>query len=453
LKEGVVATTIDPPEPKEDPMPANYLMSWMPKERRWKKLYRGTLYRVSCRQLGTPETKEGSWKAANEWWLATKSELDKPESDGRETRATKIGRLRRALKDWDDDDRRQVVDSLIGPGSYQYIVAQHDEIASDSKPHRADRSIESRAAEWRNLLLAGYESGEISAGRYDSYCLNIRKFVEWMGPKLPVESIDGPKVQGFYTFLAGKIKDKSCARTTAHGVLMTAKQFIAWLVENKEIAEPGNMRSKRIRFKQGSSSDIKTFTIDEIRAILKACDRVSEKTKLYILFSLNVGATQMDLAELRQDEVDWDAGTVERARSKTRERGGPVVKYQLWPETFALLTKMRAKKDPLALVTGEGNPLARRWVENGKARRYDLIGSAWNRLAKRMGFEKHRLGMKYLRKTSASILAQHPQYKYYGTYFLAHAPQTVAEKSYIKPSEGEFAEALSWLRAQIIGQG
>ena len=57
-------------------MPASYEMSWIAKLRRWSKMYRGKRYIVSCRQLGTPETKEGSYKAANDWWRQKLAEIE-----------------------------------------------------------------------------------------------------------------------------------------------------------------------------------------------------------------------------------------------------------------------------------------------------------------------------------------------------------------------------------------
>ena len=51
-------------------------MSWEPTRKRWWKQYRGRRYLVSCRQLGTRETKEASYQAANAWWLAKKIQID-----------------------------------------------------------------------------------------------------------------------------------------------------------------------------------------------------------------------------------------------------------------------------------------------------------------------------------------------------------------------------------------
>jgi hypothetical protein len=67
-------------------MPATYLMAWEQTRRRWWKQYLNTRYVVSCHQLDAPETKDGSYQAANDWWLAKKAEID--------------GKLPPHLRDW-----------------------------------------------------------------------------------------------------------------------------------------------------------------------------------------------------------------------------------------------------------------------------------------------------------------------------------------------------------------
>src|SRR3954453_14098616 len=57
-------------------MPARHDMTWEPGPRRWRKVYRGNTYTVSCRQLGVPETKEASYQAANAWWKSKRYEID-----------------------------------------------------------------------------------------------------------------------------------------------------------------------------------------------------------------------------------------------------------------------------------------------------------------------------------------------------------------------------------------
>src|SRR4051812_10142734 len=58
------------------PMPHKLLMSWIPRRKGWYKKYRGDLYSVSARQLGSEPTKQDSWRAANRWWEAKKAEID-----------------------------------------------------------------------------------------------------------------------------------------------------------------------------------------------------------------------------------------------------------------------------------------------------------------------------------------------------------------------------------------
>ncbi len=64
---------------------------------------------------------------------------------------------------------------------------------------------------------------------------------------------------------------------------------------------------------------------------------------------------------------------------------------------------------------------------------------------------KIRLGMKHLRKTSASLLGEHPQFKFYANHFLADSPKSIADRHYVRPNDVEFFEALDWLRGQIMG--
>src|SRR5205085_12106483 len=115
------------------------------------------------------------------------------------------------------------------------------------------------------------------------------------------------------------------------------------------------------------------------------------------------------------------------------------------------LKKHRAKDGDLALTTDEGKPLVRLWLEGEKMRRYDVIQSAWSRLAEKIGQRKIRLGMKHLRKTSATLLGQDKHYKFYANHFLADSPRTVADRHYVVPSEEEFFTALDWLRGQVLG--
>jgi integrase len=434
-------------------MAKRMLMTWVPGGRRWRKVYKGTVYVVSCRQLGVEDTKEASWKAANEWWERQQSLADIPPEDDRLQRAARISALVRDFGKLDEEARREAVEALLGAGSYDGLKAQAGQVVAGLAAPEPSRTVKAQVEGWATLLRGVCQSGQMSEGRFDAYCRNIRTFAGWIGEETAIDVIDETKLEGYFTHLTGEVGAGEYSPNYAHTLMMTAKQFISRLAELKLIPLPGNIRSRRFRFNHSAPSKVETFTVEELRAMLKACDGFSERTKLYILLQLNAGLYQHDIAELRQNEVDWKHGTITRARSKTRERGGPVVTYKLWLETFDLLRKHQAKEGDLALTTDEGKPLVRYWMEGSpaKMRRYDCIHSAWSRLAEKMELPKMRLGMKHLRKTSATLLASHPQYKYYAGYYLADSPKGMDQKHYITPSNEEFFAALDWLRGQVLG--
>ena len=85
-----------------------YQMSWVPARRGWMKEYRGKKYAVSCRQLNAPETKEGSYQAANAWWASKKAEIDRqnaPPAPGTPQAVAALLRLGRA----DPSTRRRML--------------------------------------------------------------------------------------------------------------------------------------------------------------------------------------------------------------------------------------------------------------------------------------------------------------------------------------------------------
>jgi integrase len=429
-------------------VPIIYRMNWVPKTRRWKKMYLGTLYSVSCRQLGTPATKEGSWRAANGWWETQQREIDAGPVDEQAARTARIRAVIEGFGQLDDESRREVIDGVWGVGEFDALKADAKSRAAKSRAAAPDRSVGVQVDAWLSQLRAAVQSGRMSEGRYDAYSRKIRPFA---GHVDSVDAIDEAALDSFYAALSESMRAGRYSASTAHETLMTAKQFVRWLAERKLIALPGNIDSRRFRFGHSAAKKIETFSPEEVQAMLAACGK--GKVKLYLLLCLNCGMYQNDISELTQTEVDWKGGLVTRSRSKTRERDTPVTTYRLWPETFALLKQFRARKGDLVLTTTDGKPLVKEWLEGGAYRKYDSVRAAWLALAKKMGLTKNRLGLKHLRKTSATLLGEHPQYKFFSTYFLADSPKGMSEKHYTRPSDPEFFEALDWLRGRLLAEG
>ena len=105
-------------------MPKKFQMTWVAHSRRWTKFHRGKRYFISCRQLGVPETKEASWRAANEWWDRQQGIADLPTEDDRLARAARISNLVRDFSGLDDDGRREAVEALLGAGSYDGLKSK-----------------------------------------------------------------------------------------------------------------------------------------------------------------------------------------------------------------------------------------------------------------------------------------------------------------------------------------
>ncbi|HUV66489.1 MAG TPA: hypothetical protein VMW24_21555, partial [Sedimentisphaerales bacterium] len=93
---------------------------------------------------------------------------------------------------------------------------------------------------------------------------------------------------------------------------------------------------------------------------MKGNEHTAEKTRLYILLMLNCGFQQSDVADIRQNEVDWEKGRIKRPRNKTKKRkNAQLVDYKLWGDTLALLKKYRSEHPERVLINEKGKALWR----------------------------------------------------------------------------------------------
>ena len=194
--------------------------------------------------------------------------------------------------------------------------------------------------------------------------------------------------------------------------------------------------------------EVEVFTTEEITQLL---NKASERKQLYLLLMMNCGMYPSDIGALRQDEVNWSKGVITRKRSKTKDRGGnvPKVEYPLWKATLDLLRKHRSKDKTLVLLNTDGKPLWRYVERNGKVMKLTNVGVAYFQLQEAIGLTKQqRKPLKAIRKTSSSMLGKHPEYGKFAQYFLGQAPDSVADRYYVKPSQEQFNSAIQWLGTQ-----
>jgi len=160
----------------------------------------------------------------------------------------------------------------------------------------------------------------------------------------------------------------------------------------------------------------------------------------------------VDIAELRDTEVQLGEGRIVRKRSKTQEHENvPEVNYKLWPETLALLDRHRSGGE-IVLLTESGKTWVYESHVGGRLKSTDNIASNYKwlkaRIRKQEGIEFVR-PLKLIRKTSATMLGGEGRYGLFlAQHFLGHSPRTVATRSYVAPPQALFDEAMMWLREQ-----
>jgi len=77
-----------------------------------------------------------------------------------------------------------------------------------------------------------------------------------------------------------------------------------------------------------------------------------------------------------------------------------------------------------------------------KASRKDLFGDYWR---------GQRIPLGKLRSVAADILYGHEIYRQYKDYFLAHKPNTMADKHYGNEKDDPFFRVLAYIRKTIFG--
>jgi integrase len=451
-------------------------------------MYRGRRYVVSCRQLGAiSETKEESYQLANLWWQAKKTEID-----GQHPNAARILEQRRRIR-WAERhnredlirDLRDLIEQLendkdgsdpspldpspfvVIPGEsikeYVRSVFGHStnnrqtvesvtklsrmeeesvwrgrleslpEHSSPTTPQ--DRSVAHQVQLWLDDLKTRVAAGQYGPGEYRGQTSYIRHFVTYLGEQTLIDAIDEERWAGYHRHLMNRIGAGECSPEYGKKLHRSARSWVEYLSTLKRIPAPGNLTDKKMKFNIPRRA-IEVFGGPEITRLLSES---RDTIRLMIFLALNCGMTQIDISDLSHDEVDWERGRLTRKRSKTADHAStPVVEYALWPETFALLKLLRSSDRDRVLVTRSGKP----WV-NRRETNIDSI---------RIEFEKLNpaLSFKHLRKSAATMLGGHGEYRAYAQFFLGHAPSSIADAHYVKPSQERFDSAVDWLHGQFL---
>lgn len=474
-------------------MPRKYEMSWDGKQGRWVKMYKGQRYSVACSVLGAPASKERSYQFANLWWDAKKKEIDAaiqaaprallPMEDATASALgiPPVDFFNRLLAFWmkhkpseadardaAERDAKGIIEN-VWRGLGQAVLENKslpDGIGEHLPPARAaqvergikelrgeqvaapDRTVKAHGERWLALQASLVAAKQLTAARCANNRTCLEHFQAFLGVDADIGTIDAAQLQSFYLHVLAKTnarrEDKSAGWSIAYArdVFSVAKAFIRWAWEQGAIELPKNIDSKSFRFGSPAKA-VKTWTVAEFQTVVAASPG---KLKLALLLMANIGATQQDISDLRDDEVDWQEGRIIRKRSKTANHENvPTVNYKLWPLAFELLQKYRDGGERV-LLTESGKPYVRTELRNGKLVKADGFASNFVHVKKRLKLQR---SLKQLRKLGATLLEGHKDYGRFKSYFLAHSPRTVADRHYASPSQALFDEAVLWLGGQL----
>jgi integrase len=273
-----------------------------------------------------------------------------------------------------------------------------------------------------------------------AYIQSLSKHPEFLEGQADVAIIDEALVETIYLQLHeaknSKGEELSGGRKKKHWGFF--QRFVKYLWERRLIEMPRNLNAHKF---QVSPKKVREYPIEKVREVLGS---LKPRLKLYALLGLNIGATNVDIAALRKEEVDLKRGTITRRRTKTGDNENvPVVTYRLWPETVALLRKHQSTHPELFLTNMRGNPLCGTRIEDGKAKRYDMVVQQWRR-------KKPDIPLKAFRSISASLIESHEIYGRVTSLFLGHSPKSIKDKHYSAPPQNLLDDALNWLYEKIF---
>jgi integrase len=472
-------------------MPRSFEMTWVENKKLWRKVYRGKTYTVSCKQLREQghlplrDTKEGSYIQANAWWHTKEFELaaqeraaQRPPVPLEDAVVPLLEHLRKGQMPQEEllgrplTEEDRLRDLQWGARMlFELYVLKGVPLPPEvlpKVPHPTMAALENlrgqvaapgrTAGEQAVAWLKGQElrmaAREISPGGYDNKRRWLDKFLDFVGRTTDVVLITDDLLEKFDAHCLERRakhvegREGGWSDITVDEARGAAREWVGWLADHNVIPRPAWLSRRRRSFRV-LPRDIKPWTPAQFRAVLAATYR--DEVKLIFLLGANAGMTQKDCTDLRPDEVDWEAGYVERRRSKSAHvKNTPVVRYKLWPVTLDLLRKCHRGGDRV-ITTRDGTPYVNERFVGGKRVRVDSFHRHFQRVKGRLAeslpdFDGTPKGV---RKMSATLLASHPTYGRFVSHFLGHSPRSIADRHYARPDQALFDQAVTWLGKQL----
>ncbi len=462
-------------------MPRKCLMSWEgPPACRWIKMYKGRRYRVSCDDLHTPKTKDGSYQAANNWWLVKRAELATAtvELEQQELLDTLKLKMDYAANKSPGllQNLQMTKDTVLAEVPGEIVIDDAEAVAENLKiaellgvtvPPDLDPAFMQHLFGDRRLWQERLSKHQLTETE-KTLGHQLDKFLEELrtqqAPKTHIEirhylrGLLGTEVWAAQTNIE-TIDEKTVTRHYAHLIAMDLapvshnkylgffRRFVNWMYASAAIPrEPLNLKFKSHR-KAKVHKAIKRY--DNVPAIVQS---LPEDFRLWALLGLNCGMTNRDFGSITWDadidgfpQIDQERWILTRRRGKTGHLPqSPTVRYKLWPETIEALERLPTRTG-LLFTSKSGGPMYRTFYrENGTPGKMDLFADRWNDLK-----TKPPITLGKFRSVGATALNTDKLFRSYKEYFLANAPGGTTNQHYAAEDDKPFFEALEHIRTTL----
>jgi integrase len=285
---------------------------------------------------------------------------------------------------------------------------------------------------------------------------------------VPLATIDRVWLQTLTDFIKSRPKARKrktpLAPLTVRNTLRAWSRFFDWIDSNADSPRFGHWQAPRrcgelfqVRLtklmtkaeRDAHADGPKQLTIDQVVRLYRAAK--NDVHGVCVLLGTFAALGQKEIATLRRDEFDLDAGVLTHRRSKTGQLG----KFWLPPEAVKIVRRyfrdVRTDKENTAFFTGDGSKL----VTDSS----DAVRQAWTDIVNRVNKEdgpkiaKGMQGFYALRKFAADYAMRTAGPVVRDT-FLAHAPESVGAKHYSNSRNFDDVFAVGKaLHAELVAKG
>ena len=280
-----------------------YGMTWEPCKLRWRKMYRGKTYTISCDALDAPPNKEGSYQAANRWWESRFTAIQEPPPCRfdwiiQELIRRKAWVISQGMDAGGYDGTIEKVRELSAGETHPFISSEilsseiiaknwdvwQDRLSRDPQPApQTDRTVGHWVNQYLRMREVEVKSGDLSVSSYDSIRLCLDHFKGWLGAGLPVDKLDSARWLERYKAVHSLEISVSYKRKR----FIFAKAFIGWLVEQGVVPGYASLSSKRYQF-GADDKEVEPLSVDQVRGVVGASTGI---LRLILMLMLNTGMT------------------------------------------------------------------------------------------------------------------------------------------------------------------